>query len=267
MRYRKGSIAFSEMYDLPLLLLVRNAGYVKDEQLLTLAGYEKSRSARTRFLWRTRRLVNGGLIALLADRVEGHKVYSITRKGLQKLETLGHSLYSIHSEMDNISEPAKMMHSLELNDIRLTLSRHQFLDSWLSGLEICSENLLSEDKYVKDYDGMAVLRIGGRRVQCAIEYERTTKSLPRYAQVRQALSQERIVDAILYIVCQVERLFLVAEQLSGAHPGILFVSASAFFRFGLDAYSMRTSAIGGSLEDLLAQLPGELPANEFSVSA
>ena len=147
-----------------------------------------------------------------------------------------------------------MMHCLELNDIRLTLSRHRLLDSWLSDIEVCSENLLTEDKYVKDYDALAVLRVGDRQLHCAIEYERTTKSLARYAEIRQALSQERTLDAILYIVREVERLFLVAEQLTGAHPGILFVTASAFLRFGPDAYAMRSPSVGGTLEELLVQL-------------
>lgn len=266
MRYRKGSIVISQTYDVPLLLLVRNAGYIKHEQLLLLAGYEKSRSSLTRFLWRMRRLVGGGFVAPLSERVEGDRVYSIGRKGLEMLEGSGHSLYSIHSETETICRPAKMMHCLELNEIRLTLSRHRLLDSWLSDIEVCSENLLTEDNYVKDYDALAVLRVGGRQVHCAIEYERTTKSSARYAEIRQALSQERTIDAILYIVREVERLFLVAEQLAGAHPGILFVTASAFFRFGPDAYSMRTNSIGGPLEDLLAQLSGELQPNGASVS-
>ena len=266
MRYRKGSIVISETYDVPLLLLVRNAGYVKHEQLLLLAGYEKSRSSLTRFLWRMRRLVGGGFVAQLNERVEGDRVYSISRKGLEKLEAFGRSLYSVHSEMETICQPAKMMHCLELNEIRLTLSRYGLLDSWFSDIEVCSENLLSEDKYVKDYDAVAVLGIGGRKLHCAIEYERTTKSLARYAEIRQALSQERTLDAILYIVREAERLFLVAEQLAGAHPGILFVTVSAFFRFGPDAYSMRTNSSGGSLEDVLAKLSGELQPNGASVS-
>src|SRR5271165_1945990 len=49
----------------------------------------------------------------------------------------------------------------------------------------------------------------------------------------------------------------VAEQLTGAHPRILFVTASAFLRFGPDAYAMRSQSIGGTLEELLVQLASE----------
>ena len=151
-----------------------------------------------------------------------------------------------------------MMHCLELNDMRLSMVRHGILDSWLSDVEVCAENLLTDDRYVKDYDALAVLRVGDRQLHCAIEYERTTKSLARYAEIRQALSQERTLDAVLYIVREVERLFLVAEQLTGAHPGILFVTASAFLRFGPDAYAMRSQSVGGTLEELLVQLASEV---------
>ncbi len=39
----------SETHDLPLLLLVRNSGYIKHEQLLFLAGYDKSKPSLTCF--------------------------------------------------------------------------------------------------------------------------------------------------------------------------------------------------------------------------
>jgi hypothetical protein len=257
MRYRKGSIVISEAHDVPLLLLVRNAGYITHEQLIALSGYDKSQSSVCNFLWRIRRLLAGGFVALLHQRIEGHKVYSITRKGLAELESFGHMLYSLNPETTSIGQPSKMTHCLELNETRLTLERHRLLDSWLSDIEVCSENLLTEDKYVKDYDALAVLRVGDRQLHCAIEYERTTKSLARYSEIRQALSQERTLDAILYIVREVERLFLVAEQLAGAHPGILFVTASAFLRFGPDAYAIRSQSVGGTLEELLVQLASE----------
>ena len=267
MRYRKGSIVISETHDLPLLLLVRNAGYITHEQLIVLSGYDKSQSSVCNFLWRIRRLLAGGFVALVNQRIEGHKVYSITRKGLAELESFGHMLYSLNPETTSIGQPSKMMHCLELNEIRLTLSRYQLLDSWLSDVEVCSENLLTEDKYVKDYDALAVLRIGARQLHCAIEYERTTKSLARYAEIRQALSQERTLDAILYIIREVERLFRVAEQLAGVHPGILFVTASAFLRFGPDAYAMRSQSVGGSLEELLVQLASEVRPVRASLTA
>ncbi len=267
MRYRKGSIVISEAFDIPLLLLIRNSGYINHEQLIALSGYDKSQSSVCNFLWRIRRLLAGGFVGLFDRRIEGHKVYSITRKGLAELESFGHMVYSLNPETTSIGQPSKMTHCLELNEIRLTLLRYGLLDSWLSDIEVCSENLLTEDRYVKDYDALAMLRVGDRRLHCAIEYERTTKSLARYAEIRQALSQERTLDAILYIVREAERLFLVAEQLAGAHPEILFVTASAFSRFGPDAYAMRSQSVGGTLEELLVQLAADVHPLRDSVTA
>ena len=175
MRYRKGSVIINEAQDVPLLLLVRNSGYIKHEQLLILAGYDKSKASLTSFCWRVRRLISGGFISPAGTRVDGDKVYAITRKGLEKLETFGHTLLSLHSEAQTINQPAKMMHSLGLNEIRLTFQRNHMLNSWLSDLEVCSENLLTGDKYAKDYDALAVLNVGGRQMHCAIEYERSTQ--------------------------------------------------------------------------------------------
>ena len=255
MRYRKGSVIINEAQDVPLLLLVRNSGYVKHEQLLFLAGYDKSKASLTSFCWRVRRLISGGFISLVGGPVDGDKVYAITRKGLEKLEIYGYTLLSLHSEAQTINQPARMMHSLGLNEIRLTFQRNHMLTSWLSDLEVCSENLLTGDKYAKDYDALAVLNIGGRQLHCAIEYERSSKSHARYEEIRRSISDERLVDAILYIICGPERLFLVADHLAGAHPGILFVTDSAFLRFGPDAYSVKTASAGGALEELLMQLP------------
>src|SRR5664279_4808705 len=197
MRYRKGSVIINEAQDVPLLLLVRNSGYIKHEQLLFLAGYDKSKASLTSFCWRVRRLISGGFVSLVGG-VEGDKVYAITRKGLERLETFGHTLLSLHSEAQTINQPARMMHSLGLNEIRLTFQRNRMLHSWLSDLEVCSENLLTGERYAKDYDALAVLNIGGRQLQCAIEYVRSTKSHARYEEIRRSISDEKLVDAILY---------------------------------------------------------------------
>jgi len=245
----------------------RNSGYITHEQLIALSGYDKSQSAVCNFLWRIRRLLAGGFVSLLAQRIEGQKVYSITHTGLLELESFGHSLSSLNAQTQVICHPSKMMHCLELNEIRLTLSRYRLLDSWLSDIEVCSENLLTEDKYVKDYDALAVLRGGDRQLRCAIEYERTTKSLARYAEIRQALSREQTLDAILYVVRDAKGLLAIARHLGGAFPRILFVTSAAIRRMGLEAYAMRTLSHGGPLSTLLAQVAQEIRLiREFAIA-
>jgi len=254
MRYLKGSIAFSEQHDIPLLLLVRNAAFITHKQLIALGSYDRSQSTMCSFLRRIRRLLAGEYLMLLEQRFEGHKVYAITRKGLEQLELCGHMLGSLNPEMSQIHHPAKMMHCLELNDIRVTFRRHNVLNYWLTDLEVCSENLLNEDTYVKDYDAVVGLTLGPVDLQCAIEYERSTKSVARYVDIRRQLALETMVHAVIYIVKGVERILSIVERLSSPNARVLFVTASAFLRFGPDAYAMHTPNSGGALRHLLTQM-------------
>lgn len=267
MRYRKGSIAISGEFDIPLLLLIRNATYITHEQLINLSGHDKSHSAYSNFLWRIRRLVGGGYVSLLPTRVEGHKVYCITRTGLLELEFYGHSLASVNARTELICPQSKMMHCLELNALRIVLVRQAIAELWLTDIEVCSENLMSTDQYVKDYDAIAVLRVGDRSLTCAIEYERSNKSRARYLGIRQVLSCEQMVDAILYIMKDIKGVFTIARHLIGAHPRILFVTAYELRRMGPRAHAIRTLSSGGSLSMLLSQLAQEAHAARVAASA
>ena len=120
MRYRKGSIVISEAFDIPLLLLIRNSGYITHEQLIALSGYDKSQSSVCNFLWRIRRLLAGGFVGLCDQRIEGHKVYSITRTGLTGTRIVRPLALFAQPRDKSICHPSKMMHCLELNDMRLT---------------------------------------------------------------------------------------------------------------------------------------------------
>ena len=254
MRYLKDSIAISEQHDIPLLLLVRNAGFITHKQLVALGGHDRTQSAMCSFLRRIRRLLAGDYIMLLDQRFEGNKIYAITRKGLEQLELFGHLLASLNPEMPNIHNLAKVLHCLELNDIRLTFLRHNVLNYWLTDLEVCSENLLTEDIYVKDYDALVGLTFGTSDLQCAIEYERSTKSAARYVDIRRQLAKETMVHAVIYIVKGVERILSIVERLSSPNSRVFFVTSSAFLRFGPDAYAMHTPASGGALREFLTQM-------------
>ena len=235
----------------------RNSGYITHEQLIALSGYDKSQSAVCNFLWRIRRLLAGGFVSLLAQRIEGQKVYSLTHTGLLELESFGHSLASLNPQTQVICHPSKMMHCLELNAVRLSMVRYGIAELWLSDVEVCAENLMTDDQYVKDYDAVAVLKVGEQSLTCAIEYERSNKSSARYLEIRQALSQDQMVDAILYVVRDAKGLLAIARHLSGAHPRILFVTAPAIRHMGPEAYAVRTLSFGGPLSALLAQLAQE----------
>ena len=74
MRYRQGTIAISGEFDIPLLLLIRNSGYITHQQLIALSGHDQSASK-----------------------------YSIF------LESFGHSLALLNSRTQVICHPPKMI--------------------------------------------------------------------------------------------------------------------------------------------------------------
>ncbi len=258
MRYRKGSIAISGEFDIPLLLLIRNSGYITHQQLIALSGHDHSASKYSTFLWRIGRLLAGGFVTVLDRRIEGHKVYSITHTGLIELESFGHSLASLNSRTQVICHPSKMMHCLELNALRLSMLRNGIAEVWLTDVEVCAENLMADDQYVKDYDAIAVINAGDRSLTCAVEYERSNKSVARYSEIRRILAEEYMVDLVLYVVRDPKGLIAIARHLAGAHPRILFVNAAALRRLGREAYTVRTLSHGAPLVTLLDQIAQEV---------
>ena len=53
---------------------------------------------------------------------------------------------------------------------------------------------------LKDYDALVGLTFGTSDLQCASEYERSTKSTARYVDIRRQLAQKTMVHAVIYIV-------------------------------------------------------------------
>jgi hypothetical protein len=240
MRYKPGSVALSETYDVPLLLHVRNARCISQEQLQVLLDYGVTSLARRRIAWRVDRLVRGGFLHTLDQRVRGDKVCTITSKGLEYLETCGHGLVSIHSTMGASLDPNSVMHWLELVDVRLIFLRSGVIAEWKSEVEVSSENIETGGEYAKDYDAVVKLCGPKQPLRVGIEYERTTKASHRYSELREHFASEQKLDAILYFVRETTRLFSVAGQLEKAHPAILFGSFESFCLRGLNALFLRS---------------------------
>jgi DNA-binding PadR family transcriptional regulator len=251
MRFAKGSISISDEHDVPLLLLVRNSQYISQAQLMTLAGYGMSQASAGNFRWRMSRLVRGGYVEVLDQRVSGSRVYTITHLGLERLELIGHQLLSVHSLMPNIHHPLRMMHALDLADMRISLTASANITKWETDVEVCSENMRTGEKYVKDYDAAAHVAIDGAVLVCAIEYERMPKSASRYARIGRTLRDERLVDTIIYVVGEVEHVPVVSERLAGVHRCILFTPVSAFRKAGLNAYALRSATEGAPIKNFL----------------
>lgn len=242
MRYLRGSIAISEAFDLPLLLQVRNARYISQRQLSVLLQYGSTDLARKRLAWRLDRLTRSNYIHIDQQRAHGQKIYSIGAEGSRYLEMMGYGVLSLLSKKKRLHDPILMMHSLDLTDIRIALDETGILELWKSELEVTSENIATGDQYAKNYDAIATFMIDGELVQYGIEYERSTKAYVRYQDLRAIFAGERKLSGILYFVNGIERFFVVAEALEGAHPGLLFCCADGFEQRKMDALAVRISS-------------------------
>lgn len=244
MRYKKGAVALSETMDLPLLRHVRNARCMAREQLRELLGVDSSPLAKRRLAWRAERLVTAQYLNALEERIDGERIYTITRKGLRYLEMRGEGLVSVHSSMETLVDPSMVAHAVDLVQIRIAFLRAGILDRWQSDAEVSSENMETGGEYAKDYDAIATLRAGERSRIYGIEYERSIKSRDRYRDLRLRIENETRLDGILYFVHdprqQSRRLTVVAGHLSGAHAAILFCSFENFLERGTNAIFLQS---------------------------
>ncbi len=79
-----------------------------------------------------------------------------------------------------------MLHSLELNEIHLSLLRKNPAAGWTYATEIPSQNELTRFGYAKDYDAVMTLNVVGQEVRIALEYERTPKATRHYQAIASA---------------------------------------------------------------------------------
>ena len=201
MRYYKGYIALSETCDVPVLLHVRNARALCFDQLSELLSHDMLAVIVRSLRWRVARLEKVGLLARFNEqRFLGKPVYRITQLGLECLESRGHCLVSLPSDAKQILHPSKIPHALELVNIHLAFARTGLLRSWKTDLEITSRNLVAASGAIKDYDAIAEIEVDGGTRSIGIEYERSAKSVTRYAAIREALDKDMTTDLVLAAV-------------------------------------------------------------------
>jgi len=227
MGYQKGSITLSPTHDIPLLLQVLHSRFITHEQLrefMLLRCYELNRAC---FNWRVRRLTEAGLLNRECVRtMTPSPVYSITSDGALRL--VEHCPVLKKGKQKDALSSAHVRHSIELNDLHLSLLRQGILEDWQSELTIRAKNELTSAGFVKDYDGIVTVRIADRRVAFAMEYERTPKKTKDYLQIRNLLEQENRIYRFLYIVPELDLGSFILDCFSGITVA-LFVGLSRDF--------------------------------------
>ena len=231
MRFPKGSIQLSEQQDLPLLKEVLRCGFVSHAQLydlLSLAGSERRREC---FNWRVRRLAEHGLLRrdALPD-VASRVVYSLTVEGVQQLVGVWQSTPGAVAAFERKHDSSRIIHALDLNDIRLALARAGLLVEWTSEIEIRARNEFTNYGYAKDYDAVVKVRTDGGQFQFGLEYERNPKANRRYLSIRSAMQSERRLDRFLYLVPDFNLLWFLREVFGRSSVRVYFGIACDFRR-------------------------------------
>lgn len=253
MRYRKNSLAVRPERDVPLLRQVRNLKFVSHIQLFEMMKFAGTEVSRDSFGWRIRRLLRADLLST-CDAVVGAEspVYRIARGGLTVLEHHGHLTTAMQSRTENLPHPSNVFHSLELNEIQLSLAKENLLANWQSEVEVASFNTISCTPYQKDYDAIVDVWIGDRKATFALEYERSLKSSRQYESIRAALEAERTINCILYLTSGIEVLAHVVHQLNCICGKVAFADVRDFERTLLDTQVITAGNLNGApLRELL----------------
>ncbi len=236
MRYQKGSIALSNRQDKAILNFVADSRYVTHSQLYTFTRLDQCEFNKRVFNWRVRRFVRKGLLQKqVLPFLKSEALYSISRAGIQGLEQLGVYYLGANLDREKDAQEAQVPHALEVNNVRLALLRTGTLLYWIPEPFIRILNLSPASSYAKVYDGVARVYLDGEGINFAIEYERTLKSQPKYAKIREAIESEKRLHCFLYLVPTHDLLFSLLHEFWGTKRLVLFGLINEFKEKVLDA--------------------------------
>jgi len=240
MGYAKGTIDLSSPQDMVLLQQVLRSRHVTHEQLWQFLQLRTQEKRRRIFNWRMSRFVEHGLVVRVTAAFQSLTwLYSISESGTEHLVSQGDGAALVAAKSTPRRDDHAVLHSLELNEIQLTLLRAGELLRWKSELEILCLNELTGFGYAKDYDAVVTVDIDGRDATFALEYERSPKALNRYRIVRQAIAREQQVACFLYLMPSYELLSYVAGAFGRCAKPVYFGLLREFKEDGL-----RTKVLG-----------------------
>jgi hypothetical protein len=226
MRYERGSIAISTGQDLPLLRQVLQSQFITHDQLFEFMRHGCYELKRSSFNWRVLRLVQKGFL----DRhsVRASCVYSIADAGASFLAVTENYCPVLHRR--HHKDARSYDHSLELNELHLSLIRQGLLEEWKPEIAIRSKNELTPHGYVKDYDAIVTVKLDGRTTSFALEYERTPKKPTAYLRIRRLLEQEDQLHRFLYVVPYADLASFILDCFAGTTVTLLIGFATDFAR-------------------------------------
>ena len=236
MRYVEGTIDLSSRQDALLLQQVLRSRHVTHDQLWQFFQLQAQETRRRIFNWRVSRLARHGLVARTTAASQSRAwVYTISDTGAAYLAGQGDGAALVAGRAVKQQDDRAVLHSLDLNEIQLTLMHSGELRRWKSELEIVCLNELTGFGYAKDYDAVVTVACDAQDATFALEYERHPKAPNRYWQVRQALEKERHVGCFLYLTQSYELLSYLAGFYDRCAKAVYFGILSDFQEHGLCA--------------------------------
>jgi hypothetical protein len=197
------------------LRYVLQSGFVTHNQLFELLKLDYCVSSRNAFNNRVFRLVRHGLLIRSERLLAGRDVvYSLSASASSALVIDGNSVNHTSSRDASITAERLLHHSLDLNEIHLSLKRTGSLVHWMPESEVRSRNELTPYGYWKYYDAVVVAHLAGQDCKFALEYERTPKAARHYVAIRERLDQETSIPHFLYLVPNHDLMWFMAEKLS-----------------------------------------------------
>jgi hypothetical protein len=195
----------------------------------------KHESCRSTFNWRVRRLTKYGLTARRTVPSAGKAfVYSITPAGELELTSAGEHFLTTSAKPDRNDKELQVAHSLELNNIHLSLMRADLLVRWVPEIQVRSRNLSMGVRNGKVYDAIVTVRLDNRDARFALEYERTAKSEELYVEVLNKFEAEGDLDHFLYLASNEDVLKFVAWQFRNSKRNVCFGLLADWYRRLLD---------------------------------
>jgi hypothetical protein len=183
-------------------------------------------------------------------------VYSITPAGELKLASAGEYFLTTPAKPDRNDKELQVAHSLELNNIHLSLLRAGLLVRWVPEIQVRSRNLSMGVRNAKVYDAIVTVRLNNSNATFALEYERTVKSEEQYAEVLNKFETEEEIHHFLYLASNEDVHKFVSWQFRKSKRNICFGLLADWYRRLLDTHvfdwkchqyrPFRTALIGGT---------------------
>jgi len=137
-------------------------------------------------------------------------VYSVAGSGAVLLQGMGEYCFLGRNRINGKEDERRILHSIGLNEIHLSVLRAGLLVRWIGSMEVRSQNELTGFGFAKDYDAVVTVRTEAGEQRFALEYERSPKTIKYYKDVAASLSREVHVNHVLYLTCNYDLLQFVS---------------------------------------------------------